>query len=258
MSNSYLLRVQHTSLQFSDNRRQQEKDIESLFQKGISHPVKTGTEAGPSPVDKNANRHILRFYAKEYNHEIHFSADNWIAISRDIIEPGTLVRSSVFVMDNARTAGSGFDRKMPTLQFDHVNPRVGGLAFGSVHYNTRGRKPGDANFWVNRTYAQQIDAWMKRVARAGDIPLLAGDFNMSDNKSDWAFGKDWTSMGDELKKHPKTGHGDIDGFASYDKSGRVKAKGFKVLRDKAMFMHTDHFVCRGVWEIRLLPDNGKV
>lgn len=254
----YLLRMQHTSLQFSDNRRQQEKDVQSLFAKGIAHHVKTGTEAGPSPVDKNANRFLLRFYAKEYNHAIHFAGDNWIAINRDIIQPDTLVRSSVFVMDNQRTAGSGFDRIMPTLQFDHVNPRVGGLAFGAIHYNTKGRKKGDPNFWVNREYAQQIDTWMKRVHRGGDIPFVSGDFNMSDKKSDWAFGHDWTSMGDELKRHLKTGHGDIDGFASYDKSKRVRARGFQVLRDNRMFMHTDHFVCRGVWEIGLLPANRKV
>lgn len=244
-----LLRVQHTSLQFSDPRKQQEKDVRTLFAKGIAHPIKTGTEAGPSTPDKNANRQLLLHFAREYNHEICFGADNWIAVDRSIIVPGTVVKGDVFIVDNQKMRGNGHDRRMATFEFDHVDPRIGGLGFAAIHGALQGSKPGQVNTWINREIAEAIAAWMRRAGRGTDLAFVHGDFNINDKLHDWAFGRDFTSMADLLKTHPGTGHGPIDGFAKYDRDARVKARQFKVLGDRDLFMHSDHKVVRGVWEI---------
>lgn len=245
---TYELRVQHTSLQNpKDSPKQKEYDVQTLFEKSKSFPIKTGTEGGMDPL-----RSLLKEAASEYNHAIHFAADTWVAVDRRIIKPKTLVRGDVFVMDNDEMVGRGQDRRMAYLAWEHPDPRVGGLAQSSVHYPTKGQRPGDPNHWINKAYAEDVYAWMRVHGRGHDLAFTNGDFNMPDIKLDWAFGRDFTSMADELDAHQPTGHGPIDGMCSYNRDGRVKAKRFNVLNDRELFMNSDHYVCRGVWEITLL------
>lgn len=246
------LRVQHTSLQFSDSRRQQEHDISKLFARGQGFPIKTGTEAGPDDPAHNANRVLLEKYSNIYNHKIVFGGDNWVAVDRAIVKPHTLRTGRVFVTDASRIPGPGNDRVMPTIRFRHIDPAIGVVNQAAVHYPTRGARPGDPNNWANEKYAKDIHEWMKKVAKGKALAFVNGDFNMDDRQLDWSFGKNWTSMADELKSWKNTGHGPIDGFASYDKDGRVKAYSFQVLTDKQFRMYGDHFVCRGIWTIRHL------
>lgn len=250
---STLLRMQHTSLQHSDSPAQQRQDVHDLFAQGTAFPIKTGTEAA-SDGGKNKNYDYVREFAAQFNHAVHFARDNWIAIDRSIIKPRTLQRGSLFILDNDHFVGHGHDRVLCTMEFDHIEPGVGHLSIGAIHYATMSRKPSDPNWEANHIAAKRLTEWMKKEGAGGNLVFLNGDFNMSDAdpKQDWAFGGHWTSMADELNKHQNTGHGPIDGFTSYDRDGRVKAKSFNVLDDKEMFQHSDHFVCRGVWEIRHL------
>lgn len=248
-----LLRVQHTSLQFSDPRAQQEHDVKALFQLGAAYPIKTGTESGPD-AGPNSNREFMKEYAAEFGHALHMTGDNWVAVDRKIIKPGSLVRSNVFVAKTGEVYGPGHHSQMPVISFDHIDPKVGHISYGGCHYPTKGQTPAQPNWDINKRYAEKIGAWMRSVAKGTALAFIAGDFNMPDQKGkpDWAFGQPWTSMADELKAWQNTGHGPIDGFASYDGDGRVSAKRFNVLDDTEMKMYSDHWVCRGVWEIKHL------
>lgn len=244
-----LLRTQHTSLQFSDTPKQQAHDVEKLFAKGERFPIKTGTEAGPSTTQDH-NRRLLRKFAKEFDHEIHFGAGNWVAVDRGIIVPGTFTRNLIFVAKSHELVGKMRDRVMPVVSFEHKVKGVGRIHQGAAHYAKNGAKPGDPNYLINKRYALSIYKWMLEVAGGSDKAFVNGDFNMNDRSLDWFHGLGITSMADELKKWQNTGHGPIDGMASFDKDGRVKAHAFNVLDDKKFFLYSDHFACRGTWRIR--------
>jgi len=246
----FQLKMQHSSLQFSDKPKQQRRDLRDLFSLGKRFEVKTGTEAGKS--DTNKNREYLKHFAELYNHRIHFAADNWIAVHRDIIRPNTWDTGHVFAVDNEETKGRGHDTVMATVHFEHVEDGFGEVNIGACHYPTQGRKPGDPNWDENRTAAEKFGAWLEDVAQGSALGFINGDFNMADPISDWAFGENFTSMADELHDYEGTGHGPIDGFTSYDRDGRVSAAAFRVLDDREFFQHSDHFVCRGVWNVRSL------
>lgn len=246
---SSMLRMQHTSLQFKDSRRQQEHDIHTLFDAGGNFPIKTGTEAGRGKV-ANANREFLTKFAKEYNHAINFAADTWVAVDRSITKPRSVDHEDIFLADNKDMVGNGFDRIMATIAFDHVDDRIGRINVGSVHYPTRGARPGDPNHKLNIQCARRIHMWMKDVGLGPGLAFVNGDFNMPDRTTDWAIGGHFSSLADDLKHWQNTGHGPIDGFASFDRDGRVKAHRFNVLDDRELQMFSDHYICRGVWEIR--------
>jgi hypothetical protein len=246
-----VLKTQHTSLQFNDDRDQQFADVEKIFKKGKLFPIKTGTESGPEPGNNNID--ALRKFAAEYNHVLHMAYGNWIAVDRKIIKAGTLKRGQVFVAKNDIIVGRMHDRVFPTVTFQHEDPRMGRIAQATAHYPTKGARRGTPNFDINQMYARRLQAWMRNASRGTGLSFINGDFNMPDAQTNWAFGGNFTSMADELGTYQNTGHGAIDGFCSYDHDGRVKAKSMKVLDDTEQFMHTDHFVCQGTWTVRHLP-----
>lgn len=248
------LRMQHSSLQYSDTPKQQEIDIRDLFERGTGYPIKTGTEAAIDKGSPSMNYENLVKYAREYDHILKVARDNWVAIDRKIVVPASAVKSEVFLVSNDDMIGPGHDRVLAAIEFDHVNPGIGHISVGAIHYATKGRVPGDPNYDINKVSARKLNAWMKKEGAGTNLSFLNGDFNMLDNREnqDWAFGGDFTSMADELKAWENTGHGPIDGFCSYDADGRVKAHRFDVLTDKEFPQHSDHYVCRGVWEIRHL------
>lgn len=248
MSNTTTLAVQHTSLQFSDDRRQQRLDCEKLFSKGSRYPIKTGTEAGE---DTFLNEYLQQF-ADQFNHAIIFGRGNWVAVDREIIKRGSIKKDTVFVVKNDKLVGRQHDRVIPWLSFEHVDERVGRVAQAATHYSTKGRVPGDPNYWSNELIADSLSRWFKEHGSSKGLAFANGDFNMLDTLKvqDWAFGGPWTSMADELDAHKDTGHGPIDGMCSYNRDGRVKAKRFEVLKDNKLHMFSDHYVCRGAWTVK--------
>lgn len=247
---SSTLRMQHTSLQFSDTAEQQKHDVRQLFISGKDYPIKTGTEGGA----ETATYDWLRYFGKEFKHSVHVVRGNWIAVDQRIIKNGTFKRGEVFVAKNDIIVGKMHDRLLATVEFEHQDPRMGHIAVGCAHYATKGQRPGDPNYDINKRYAERINTWMKNNAQGSDLAFVNGDFNMVDSLpgQDWAFGGHWTSMADELKAWENTGHGPIDGFASYDRDGRVSAKDFDVLRDGQVRMFSDHYVVRGEWKVKHL------
>lgn len=248
MSSYSLLKMQHTSLQHSDTKDQQALDVETLFTKGAKFPIKSGTEAG-SP-SWNANRSLLAEAAKDFKHRIHFSRETWIAVDRSIIKTGSAKTAEVFVADMSKMHGRMHDRIFATFAFTHVDDRIGRIAMAAAHYATKGSVPGDPNYWANELYAQKLQKWMRRAGQGHALAFVAGDFNMNDARYDWAFGREWTSLGDQLKQWPNTGHGPIDGFASYNKDRRVIPVSIEAFSDKKAPMYSDHYLTQGVWRIR--------
>ena len=252
MGDTTTLKMQHSSLQFSDTREQQKKDIEDLFEHGQQFPIKTGTEAGPDAPEHNANRVLLKEIAADFKHNLQFGTDSWIAVDRGIVKEGSFRRDAVFVADNDETWGRGHDSVFATVSFEHIDPRLARIGVAACHYPLRGVHPGDVNYAINRRYADKLGAWMKRAGMGSNLAFINGDFNVNDALADWNYGNNFTSMGDELGQHPNTGHGPIDGFCSYNRDGRVSAGWFKVLDDSEFFQFSDHFVVRGAWEIKHL------
>lgn len=253
MTETIALKFQHTSLQFSDRPRQQEQDIRDLFALGEAFPIKTGTEAGADASGDNANRPLLREYAKAHDHRVGFAADNWIAVDKAIIKPRTMVFGRVFVADNDDMVGRGHDRVFATASFTHRDPRIGDVSVAACHFPTQGRTPKDPNYDLNRRYAELLGTWARRMGKGQALAFISGDFNMPFGKAqDVFFGEPITSAQDELGKIENTGHGPIDGTASYDQDGRVTARRVKVLNDREFFQHSDHFVVRTVFDVRAL------
>lgn len=252
------LRVQHNSLQFSDSPKQQEHDVQRIFVQGQRWPIKTGTEAGPVDVGKGGggknNRALLEEFADRFNHAINFGGDSWVAVDRAIIHPRTLERGDLFLASNDLMESAGSDRIMPWLAFDHIDPRVGRIYQGSVHYPKKGATPGSPNHRVNLMCSTLIGQWLATVAVGKNLGFVNGDFNMNDRVLDVALGRNFTTMADELQRWQNTGHGPIDGLASYDGDGRVSAHRYEVLDDSEFHLFSDHYTCRGTWEIEPLKE----
>jgi len=249
-----ILPMAHLSMQFSDTHKQQRHDVSKFFGMNRNFPIKSGTEAGLDRSGSNMNRDYLEEFASKYKHAIHFAQDNWIAVDREIIRHGSIERGRVFVASNDEMVGHGHDRVFATFQFIHRQRGVGKINLAAVHYPTKGATAGDPNHKLNVRYAEYLSAWCRRVGTGQALAFINGDFNTNDMKYDWAYGGNFTSIADNLNKHRNTGHGPIDGFASYDRDGRVSAESFVVHNDKKTFFHSDHFMVRAKWKVRLLEE----
>lgn len=246
----YVLAMSHLSLRYSDAPKKQAHDVAKLFEVSEDCPIKTGTEAGLDRTGFNTNRANLIKQAHIHNHALVFAADNWMAVSRKIIKPGSSrKRSRVFVADNKETYGRGHDSVFPTFSFVHADDAVGRINLAAVHYPVNGASPRDPNHHINLRYSRKIGKWMDVAGAGEDLAFVNGDFNMNDLLFDWSFFGKFTSIADQLNKHRNTGHGPIDGFASYNGDSRVTAKRFQVFNDKSEFFHTDHHWARAEWLI---------
>lgn len=242
------LKMQLTPLQYSDNKSQQQRDALQVFSKGKQFPIKFGTESGP----ETDLHDFLRRFAQDFEHVLHFARGNWIAVDRSIIQKGSVKRGQIFSVDNAKIDGHMHDRVIPTLAFTHIDPRIGRIALAGTQYARRGRTLVQPNSDVNHKIADDIGEWMRSAGSKSAMAFLAGDFNMLDNvkKQDWAFGNEFTSIADQLKKYQNTGHGPIDGFCSYNRDRRVTAKWHKVLDDRESPRFSDHYVSQCAWNVK--------
>ena len=246
--NENVLRVQHCSLQFSDRNRKAKHDIEQAFTyKGAeTYPIKTFTEVGP---ETDLRGHLVDA-VKEFGCRAVFFRSNAVVIDRAIIQPRTWQAGSVFVADTSVVEGPGHDSGFATARFRHVDPTVGRLSVAGSHRPTGWKD--NRNRDIQERYAEAEYNWAMEESEGDHLAIGAGDYNMNDITLDWFLGRRLTSMADELGAHQNTGHGPIDGFWSTDRDARVRALWFNVLDDREMFMHSDHWVCRGAWGIRRL------
>lgn len=256
MSDSTLLKIQVTPLQFSDRGRRAVHDIDTLFEAGKNFPVKILTEVGP----ETDLREELQDQLKKRNHRAAFYRSNAVLIDRDIIKQGSWRKGAVFVEDNDNVFGPGHDSGFAWASFIHKTPGVGRISVAGFHYPTKGRYAGDPNHWVNKKYAYALADWAEQHGEGDKIVIGGGDSNMPDGRTNWAFGRQFTTLADELAarakeedrkyKYQNTGHSDIDGIWTWNPDGRVEAVSFTVLDDRELRMNSDHFVSRGTIRIR--------
>lgn len=260
-SGEMTLLFQHSSLQFSDTAAQQASDINDLFEAkdAAKFVIKTGTEAGPDGDANNANRRLLIEACRDHKHRLHFARDNFIAVDKSIIVPGSVLPGDVFVADNDETAGHGHDSVFATMAFQHRMPGVGVIGLGAGHLPTQGRKPGDPNYDINVRYSNYVGRWARHAARGSALAFFIADYNRADRKGrgsdrDWLIGDQrLTGLPDDVGgPWEDTGHGPIDGMMSFDGDGRVKGKWVNVLNDREFPQFSDHHVVRGAYTVRLL------
>lgn len=235
----------HASLQYSDTLAQKKHDVRKLF--AFDTPIITVTEVGEADYWA-----ILQLACKLHDFKATRYRSNAIMVSKDIIKPGSWKTGHVFVKDTSLVVGKGHDSAFPWATWEHTQPGVGIISGGAGHYPTHGQTPAEPNFDVNREYAEKVSEWAIEKGKGSNLAFFAADFNMPDQKAqDVFFGGPLTTAADELKAWESTGHGPIDGIASYNRDGRVKAKSFEVFTDKENHLFSDHFPVKAVFEIRL-------
>lgn len=235
--------IGHAPMQFSDPTDQVVSDLKVIFSRG--YVWLTGTEAS-NPRMRNALRQAAEAHGYYY---INFQS-TWLAVHKSIVRPGSM-RSRYTPVLEAEPGKYG-PRGITSLTFKATTGDK--ITIGSGHYVIKGdpgakRKSRRVNVWKNRKYARAIGSWARRFGRGRALVFYAGDQNIVDAASDTFFGEPMTSCWDEIKFWPNTGHGNIDVIATYDRDTRVKCISARVLDDKELPLHTDHFLVEAVYEI---------
>ena len=241
----------HVSLQFSDTVAQMEADTEKIFSRARRRNVTgiTGTEAGE---DKLWN--CVKASAKKYGYRLKRYRSNWIAIDKEAIKNKSWTSGFVFVIDNDRTVGKGHDSAFPWVTFIHSDERVGKINLGAGHYPTQGRTPDEPNYWVNKLYAEKLQAWGEEKAKGTSLVFFGCDFNMPFNKTDPLFGGDFANCWNDTNNFPGTGHGCIDALCRWTKDGRVSTLRARTFNDKQLFLNTDHFPVEVTYLVQALKN----
>lgn len=130
--------------------------------------------------------------------------------------------------------------------------QVGEINVGVGHHLTKGRRPGEPNYQLNVRFTNKVDDWGQRAGRGRALAFYHADFNDVDRTDDVFNGGRFTTVADELRRWENTGHGNIDGIASWDGDGRVEWVSVRVFNDREMRLYTDHFYMEAKCDIRFL------
>lgn len=248
------LRLGHASMQFSDSPAQMAADVSAIFARAVNRELAwiTGTEAGAGadPLDR-----LLREAAKAngYRYFRPTRTDAWIAVRRDLIAGGWDEFYGGQVIDGH--AGQSTDKGVVRVSFD--TEQLGRVSVFAAHFLTKGR-PGakDPAYRVNAEHntrlAQAIADEARRVAKGSALAFYGGDNNINDRTDDPFIVSGFTSVADELKRWPNTGHGPIDVIGTWDADGRVKALRWAAYDDSEFPLATDHYYTEAVVEVREL------
>lgn len=236
--------IQHTSMQFSDSREQVAADAKKIFTREADICAGTEVAGAGSHIGPILGQEALRQGYKYFQ-----GGDTWIAVAKSLVAGGWDTHHTPVIAAN-EGATKHSKKGLTTVSFD--TEELGRIHVGCGHYLTKGAKPGDPNFALNRKYADAIGKWAREAGQGSDIVLYTGDQNISDRLEDTFFGWPLTSIQDELERWPGTGHGPIDVIATYDPDLRVSADSLKVLADAQLPLHTDHFLLKGVVKVGVL------
>lgn len=255
------VRVGHASMQFSDNDEQHAHDAEAAFAhaEARGYACLTGTEAGAGAG--NLTRELTRA-AKRHGYRFHRAHGDWVAVRKDL---GPVVSKGYVPVHGSHNAikdpnpGNYAPKGIPWVKVDASKHGIGVITFGAGHFLTKGAKPsqtlpGPANHHtLNEQHAKAVGVWARRHAKGNALVLWGADVNRNDRDLDVLSGAPLTTCWDELGKWPNTGHGPIDVIASYDGDGRVECRAARVWDDKALKLHTDHYLIEATYDVRVLP-----
>lgn len=242
------VRMQHTSMQFSDTTAHKRADAHKIFVRAAKEKVAwcTGTESGQQA--SGDLRTALAKEAKDAGYKFTVIADLWIAVRKDLIIKGSWDQGFIRTLESNTGSQTFSDRGISWVQFD--NHQVGRVSVGCSHYMTNGRHPGDEYYRANARLTEAIGTWGRKHGAGSALAFYAADTNVSDRQADVFRGSPFTTIADELRDWKDTGHGSIDVIASYNADGRVSALRWTVLDDRQFFLNTDHYLCEAIYEVR--------
>ena len=247
-----LIHTVHISMQHDDNADQKRHDARKLFARARRRGVLwvTGTEAGQQEL-----KNILAIAAVDMDYMFFGSkGDVWLAVDRRAMKPNSW--SSDF--EEVIAHGEGVGKHMPLgigwVSYDHL--RIGKVSHAAGHMLLRSTTGGKksvipVNAELNKRFGAAVGEWAREHGKGRRLAFYSGDQNVIDKKHDTFFGAPLTSVWDELKKWPGTGHGNIDVVASYDGDRRVSAAYARVLNDKDFFLNTDHFMVEAGFTVKV-------
>ena len=248
-----VVRIQHTSMQFSDSVGQHKHDAKAVFDRAVKRNIwaMTGTEAGAGRSNHDL-RDALIAEAKRHGFYIQAHKDGeWVALNRKYLESFEKGYEGPFIKGTTglkAAQGAHGPRGVAWASGKAIGHKLGRITVGSAHYLTN---RSEAVSGSNNPLINGIAAWAKKAGAGANVVFLGADTNTSDKRQDVFNGKPLTSISDELKKWPATmpSGGKIDIVGSYDHDGRVKAKAYTVLDDKEFFLNTDHYLLEASYEI---------
>jgi len=247
------LRIIHSSLQFSDTRKQQEADVRAVY--GYARKRRAiflaGTEAGGSTLHELLVKHARAYGFGVFVH----GSGEWVATNLAYAK----VKAKGFVGPLIpSTAGSG-------LKASQGAHSARGIAWQTARYGDLDVTMGVSHFLTDRSEKVSgsnapliagIGSWGRDKGQGKALVFFSADVNENDQRQDVFKGQPFTTCWDELRKWPGT-HGSskvrgstIDVIASYDRDGRVSAKAARSVDDSELQLNTDHFLIEATYSIR--------
>ena len=253
------LTIQHSSMEVFDAVAQQAEDAAKIL--ALGNDIVCGTEG-------RVAWRALKQNARKYGYFIYMGgrSDSWIAIKKDICakypkQKWRTVKPKWGYEKIFSSAGSSGDPHGPYGDrgitfgvFAHKD--LGIVSVGTSHYLTKGRTkdqtpPGEFNHYdMNTVITDHIGKWARTYGKKSALAFFTADSNIVDTHDDVFRGEPLTTAWDELGKYPNTGHGTIDVIASYDRDGRVKCIGGRILPE--LNLHSDHITIKATYEVKLL------
>lgn len=243
-------RFGHASLEVFDTDRQHTHDLEKLF--GLGLGILTGTEAGSH--SGNTPEELIRC-AEKYDYALSQTSrfDSWVAVKRDNMVKGTFEKGSNLVIKasseyDPKPSGKWGARGIVWAKYKDVD--CGWITVGSIHLLTAKNAGAQIKLATDEEFEKKALTFGRTHGKGEQLVFLNADFNnklkLINPFGETPFTLCWT----ELKVWPDTGHGTIDGIASWDLDGRVKCDRAFVRNDQNFFLHTDHFLVRADYEIK--------
>jgi hypothetical protein len=252
--------VQHTSGQFSDSPAAHRHDARTLFEhaRDVGAWAATGTEAGDA-----AHNHDLHDALHNAAHAVDFyfygsHAGEWVAVNRKFLRfidhgfDGPFIPGTHGLSPAQGGHGPRGIAWVTACARDDVD--LGNLTFGSCHFLTA-RSIAETGH-TNAPLVAGAGAFGRKFGRGSDLVVLDGDANLDDLRVDVFDGEPFTTLADELGRHPAThgrdvDHGrPIDFLASYDPDGRVSGRRYVVLDDHRLALAGDHFLLLGRYDVK--------
>jgi hypothetical protein len=238
----------HSSGQFSDKPEQQRSDAKRIVKRMTRRSWWwcTGTEAGSRSVLAPAFRGIDDPAGLKYRKGR--PGDVWILHRKDIFD-GPVEEEWYKVI--AGVAGRFADRGIFRVT-GHVPEIHSDLTILVSHWLTEGRPEGKHEPFAagNQELADKLTQVGVEYGRGSAKCFYGGDQNIPEVMG-LLLDAPFLSMAQTLDKVQNTGHGAIDCMAVYKGDLKVQALDFNVLDDSEFPLHTDHYLCEGLWGVQL-------
>lgn len=244
----------HLSGEVHDSLRQQRADVDKVWDRILARDTwwmsltETGRESGLHDLhQEKAREHGFHFYV---------SRDVGIVVDKSRVEKGSWEADWHMAVDNDKVVGPGHD--LGVLRATWRNVHIGRTTDLVLHAATKGSPVRDrehrVNLEHNRELMRVVGALGRRYGKGASLVFSAGDHNITDHNADVYLGQaDFLTLGDELKKWPSTGHGDIDVISSWKPDARVRAAQWRALNDQRFFLHGDHYYAEGAFWVKPVP-----